>query len=49
MDADEQKIKEIIEQFGEERRETAEYSRFIEIRDRSKRIGKKYERKKSSL
>ena len=42
--ADEEKIKEIIDKDGEEKKETAVYGKFIEIRKTSKRIGKVYGR-----
>lgn len=48
LQADEEQIKEIIDKDGEEHKETAVYGKYIQIRDRSKRIGKKYERKRAS-
>ena len=48
LQADEEKIKEIIDKDGEEKKDTGAYGKFIEIRKTSKRIGKVYGRSRAT-
>lgn len=48
LQADEEQIKEIIDKDDEREKDTADYGKFIDIRVRSKRIGKVYGRKRTT-